>query len=75
MKTVLKIISKFILGAAKKRDVRNLSISPCDQGPPAKAHQLLNGSSSRNKVQSQHLPRKSLIFLLREYELKPEFSL
>ncbi|KAL5278689.1 hypothetical protein ACFFRR_003357 [Megaselia abdita] len=44
--------------AAKKRDVRNLSISPCDQGPPAKAHQLLNGSSSRLKVQPQHLSQK-----------------
>lgn len=58
MLNILTIFSQFILGAAKKRDVRNLSISPCDQGPPAKAHQLLNGSSSRLKNQSQHLPRK-----------------
>ncbi|XP_061393875.1 restin homolog [Musca vetustissima] len=36
-------------GAAKKRDVRNLSISPTDLGPPPKTQQTSNGSSTRPK--------------------------
>uniref|UniRef100_A0A1B0A4E5 Uncharacterized protein n=1 Tax=Glossina pallidipes TaxID=7398 RepID=A0A1B0A4E5_GLOPL len=36
-------------GAAKKRDVRNLSISPTDLGPPPKTQQTANGTSTRPK--------------------------
>ncbi|TDG46282.1 hypothetical protein AWZ03_007253 [Drosophila navojoa] len=36
-------------GAAKKRDVRNLSISPTDLGPPPKTQQTAKGQSSWNK--------------------------
>ncbi|KRG03541.1 homeobox protein prospero isoform X3 [Drosophila mojavensis] len=36
-------------GAAKKRDVRNLSISPTDLGPPPKTQQTAKGQTSWNK--------------------------
>ena len=45
-------------GAAKKRDVRNLSISPTDLGPPPKTQQTANGSSTRPKPAIITLTRK-----------------
>ncbi|XP_073821056.1 toucan [Musca autumnalis] len=44
-----KLLAKTPLRAAKKRDVRNLSISPTDLGPPPKTQQTSNGSSTRPK--------------------------
>ncbi|XP_037817454.1 protein PF14_0175 isoform X2 [Lucilia sericata] len=44
-----KLLAKTPLRAAKKRDVRNLSISPTDLGPPPKTQQTANGSSTRPK--------------------------
>ncbi|KAM7352207.1 toucan [Cochliomyia hominivorax] len=44
-----KLLAKTPMRAAKKRDVRNLSISPTDLGPPPKTQQTSNGSSTRPK--------------------------
>ncbi|XP_065358768.1 mucin-2 [Calliphora vicina] len=44
-----KLLAKTPMRAAKKRDVRNLSISPTDLGPPPKTQQTANGSSTRPK--------------------------
>ncbi|XP_030240683.1 AF4/FMR2 family member 4 isoform X3 [Drosophila navojoa] len=44
-----KQLAKTPLRAAKKRDVRNLSISPTDLGPPPKTQQTAKGQSSWNK--------------------------
>ncbi|XP_013098576.2 serine-rich adhesin for platelets [Stomoxys calcitrans] len=44
-----KLLAKTPLRAAKKRDVRNLSISPTDLGPPPKTQQTSNGTSTRPK--------------------------
>ncbi|KAH8249662.1 hypothetical protein KR032_011133, partial [Drosophila birchii] len=44
-----KLVAKTPLRAAKKRDVRNLSISPTDLGPPPKTQQTAKGQSTRNK--------------------------
>ncbi|XP_034471629.1 serine-rich adhesin for platelets isoform X2 [Drosophila innubila] len=44
-----KLLAKTPLRAAKKRDVRNLSISPTDLGPPPKTQQTAKGQSTRNK--------------------------
>ncbi|KAI8043073.1 hypothetical protein M5D96_004398, partial [Drosophila gunungcola] len=43
-------------GAAKKRDVRNLSISPTDLGPPPKTQQTTKGQSTRTKSSSTPTP-------------------
>ncbi|XP_034099952.1 serine-rich adhesin for platelets [Drosophila albomicans] len=44
-----KLLAKTPLRAAKKRDVRNLSISPTDLGPPPKTQQTTKGQSTRTK--------------------------
>ncbi|KAH8246630.1 hypothetical protein KR038_011695 [Drosophila bunnanda] len=44
-----KLVAKTPLRAAKKRDVRNLSISPTDLGPPPKTQQTAKGQSTRSK--------------------------
>ncbi|XP_064551447.1 uncharacterized protein LOC135437449 [Drosophila montana] len=44
-----KLLAKTPLRSAKKRDVRNLSISPTDLGPPPKTQQTVKGQSTRNK--------------------------
>ncbi|XP_030380487.1 mucin-17 isoform X2 [Scaptodrosophila lebanonensis] len=44
-----KPLAKTQLRAAKKRDVRNLSISPTDLGPPPKTQQTVKGQSTRTK--------------------------
>ncbi|XP_016954695.1 uncharacterized protein LOC108027664 isoform X3 [Drosophila biarmipes] len=43
-------------GAAKKRDVRNLSISPTDLGPPPKTQQTAKGQSTRTKSSATPTP-------------------
>ncbi|XP_053959881.1 uncharacterized protein LOC128864305 isoform X2 [Anastrepha ludens] len=45
-------------GAAKKRDVRNLSISPTDLGPPPKSQQTAKGTSTRLKPAAISLTQK-----------------
>ncbi|KRF98304.1 uncharacterized protein Dwil_GK26774 [Drosophila willistoni] len=47
-----KQLAKTPLRAAKKRDVRNLSISPTDLGPPPKTQQTGKGQSTRSKSSS-----------------------
>jgi hypothetical protein len=32
----IRLFSSFVVGAAKKRDVRTINSSPCDLGPPSK---------------------------------------
>ncbi|XP_062136973.1 serine-rich adhesin for platelets [Drosophila sulfurigaster albostrigata] len=44
-----KLLAKTPLRAAKKRDVRNLSISPTDLGPPPKTQQTTKGQSTHTK--------------------------
>ncbi|XP_043069775.1 uncharacterized protein toc isoform X3 [Drosophila bipectinata] len=51
-----KLLAKIPLRAAKKRDVRNLSISPTDLGPPPKTQQTSKGQSSRNKSSTTSTP-------------------
>lgn len=45
-------------GAAKKRDVRNLSISPTDLGPPPKAQQTAKSTPARLKPTTISLTQK-----------------
>ncbi|XP_055837020.1 mucin-12 [Episyrphus balteatus] len=52
-----KLLAKTPSRAAKKRDVRNLSISPTDLGPPPKAQQTTNGST-RTKTTPATLSQK-----------------
>ncbi|XP_067623668.1 serine-rich adhesin for platelets [Eurosta solidaginis] len=53
-----KLLAKTPLRAAKKRDVRNLSISPTDLGPPPKTQQTAKGTSTRLKPSSISLTQK-----------------
>nr|NP_001036329.1 toucan, isoform E [Drosophila melanogaster]ABI31284.1 toucan, isoform E [Drosophila melanogaster] len=48
-------------GAAKKRDVRNLSISPTDLGPPPKTQQTTKGQSTRSKSSATPTPTPTSI--------------
>ncbi|KAH8283060.1 hypothetical protein KR054_011927 [Drosophila jambulina] len=51
-----KLVAKTPLRAAKKRDVRNLSISPTDLGPPPKTQQTAKGQSTRSKSSATPTP-------------------
>nr|XP_017037395.1 uncharacterized protein LOC108085346 isoform X3 [Drosophila kikkawai] len=51
-----KLVAKTPLRAAKKRDVRNLSISPTDLGPPPKTQQTAKGQSTRTKSSATPTP-------------------
>ncbi|XP_034669384.1 mucin-6 isoform X1 [Drosophila subobscura] len=51
-----KLLAKTPLRAAKKRDVRNLSISPTDLGPPPKTQQTAKGQSTRSKSSATTTP-------------------
>ncbi|XP_052853878.1 protein split ends isoform X3 [Drosophila gunungcola] len=51
-----KLLANTQLRAAKKRDVRNLSISPTDLGPPPKTQQTTKGQSTRTKSSSTPTP-------------------
>ncbi|XP_017047390.2 LOW QUALITY PROTEIN: uncharacterized protein LOC108092364 [Drosophila ficusphila] len=51
-----KILASTQLRAAKKRDVRNLSISPTDLGPPPKTQQTTKGQSTRSKSSATATP-------------------
>ncbi|XP_050321568.1 mucin-17 [Bactrocera neohumeralis] len=53
-----KLLAKTPLRAAKKRDVRNLSISPTDLGPPPKAQQTAKSTSTRLKPTTISLTQK-----------------
>ncbi|XP_017467585.1 PREDICTED: uncharacterized protein LOC108359979, partial [Rhagoletis zephyria] len=53
-----KLLAKTPMRAAKKRDVRNLSISPTDLGPPPKAQQTAKGTSTRLKPATISLTQK-----------------
>ncbi|KAH8411951.1 hypothetical protein KR222_003559, partial [Zaprionus bogoriensis] len=45
-----KLLAKTPMRAAKKRDVRNLSISPTDLGPPPKTQQTAKGQSAHKSI-------------------------
>ncbi|XP_016987657.2 uncharacterized protein LOC108050469 isoform X3 [Drosophila rhopaloa] len=51
-----KLLANTQLRAAKKRDVRNLSISPTDLGPPPKTQQTTKGQSTRSKSSATPTP-------------------
>ncbi|KAH8352261.1 hypothetical protein KR084_003010, partial [Drosophila pseudotakahashii] len=51
-----KLLANTQLRAAKKRDVRNLSISPTDLGPPPKTQQTTKGQSTRTKSSATPTP-------------------